>query len=104
MQEKTFSNKNMYILVSKDFRPNAIEQNRITVHTKKDIIDKIMLSMKTNFFLLKLPSNEIDSFSENYELSNIDIEKILDAEAAKFIKKPYNKNLDPILNNIIQVG
>ena len=49
MQEKTFSNKNMYILVSKDFRLNAIEQNRITVHTKKDIIDKIILSMKTNF-------------------------------------------------------
>lgn len=104
MQEKILNNKKVYILVSRDFRPNAMDQNRITVHTKKDIIDKIILSLKTNFFLLKMSSDEIDTLSENYELSNIDIEKILDAEAAKFIKKPYDKKFEHLLNNIIQVG
>lgn len=94
----------MYIVVAKDIRPDAVKQNRITVHSKKEVIDKIILSLKTGFYVLKVEKSNLDTILDNWNFDGLDIEMILNEEAAKFMKKKYNKKYEPLLDLIIQVG
>lgn len=104
-KNKDEQNKNfMYILVAKDLRSEAIKPNRTTVHSKKEVIDKITLSLKSNFYLLKVEKNNLDAFIDKWNFDNIDIDFILNSEAARFIKKKYDKSFEPLLESIIQVG
>ena len=92
-----------YTLISRDLRSESTNCNRVTIHTKKDIIEKILISVKTEYILLESNKEELDQLL-NLNLDNLDLNILLENETLKFLKKPYNKEFEQILSKVIQIG
>ena len=79
---------------------------RITTFKTKDELDRCLSNLGVPYYVYKLGVKlEKNEFVELLEaLRNIDVNMILEAEAAKFCKKKYNNELDCILDHVIQIG
>lgn len=101
----------MKILVSttsQNYRKDDLSNvSRITTFVKNDEeLERITMSLRVPFYVVNLKEKlERDRFmSFLNKLRTTEVKEVLDAEAAKFIKKKYNTDLDEILSLIIQIG
>lgn len=95
----------MQILVSSPVDGNA--QARVsTFFNKHKQLKSTKMSLDVPYYVynlnVKLESSDFYALID--ELKNIDVKMILDAEAARYCGKKYNKELDCILDHIIEVG
>lgn len=114
----------MYILVSnlteemkKDPRNHSNDfVSRITTFSKgREELDKVTGGLKNPFYVIKIKERMEPEAFQNFlnKLKRIDVSIVLDAEAAKFIKKKYTQqtkelieanDIQDILKLIQQVG
>ena len=91
-----------YTLISRDLRSESTNCNRVTVHTKKDIIEKILISVKTEYILLESNKEELDQLL-NLNLDNLDLNKDLTSEANIYLEK-FIKSMNDDLNTSVALA
>lgn len=95
----------MQILVSTPVDGNT--QARVsTFFNKNEQLERVKMSLKVPYYIYDLTEKlDRDTLNELLEkLKLIEVKIILEAEAAKFCKKKYDRSLDYILDHIIAVG
>lgn len=95
----------MQILVSTPVDGNT--QARVsTFFNKNEQLERVKLSLKVPYYIydlnVKLEREQLNDLLD--KLKSTEVKIILDAEAAKFCKKKYDKSLDEILDHVIAVG
>ena len=95
----------MQILVSTSVDGNT--QARVsTFFNKNDQLERVKMSLKVPYYIydlkVKLEKEQLQDLLE--ELKRTEVKIILEAEAAKFCKKKYDRSLDYILDHVIAVG
>ena len=95
----------MQILVTTPVDGNT--QARVsTFFNKNEQLERVKMSLKVPYYIYDLTEKlDRDTLNELLEkLKSIEVKIILEAEAAKFCKKKYDRSLDYILDHIIAVG
>lgn len=95
----------MQILVSTPVDGNT--QARVsTFFNKNEQLERVKMSLKVPYYIYDLTEKlDRDTLNELLEkLRTTEVKIILEAEAAKFCKKKYDRSLDYILDHIIAVG
>lgn len=95
----------MQILVSTPVDGNT--QARVsTFFNKNEQLERVKLSLKVPYYIydlnVKLEREQLNDLLD--KLKSTEVKIILEAEAAKFCKKKYDRSLDYILDHIIAVG
>ncbi len=95
----------MQILVSTPVDGNT--QARVsTFFNKNEQLERVKLSLKVPYYIydlnVKLEREQLNDLLD--KLKSTEVKIILDAEAAKFCKKEYDRSLDEILDHVIAVG
>ncbi len=95
----------MQILVSTPVDGNT--QARVsTFFNKNEQLERVKLSLKVPYYIydlnVKLEREQLNDLLD--KLKSTEVKIILDAEAAKFCKKKYDRSLDEILDHVIAVG
>lgn len=95
----------MQILVSTPVDGNT--QARVsTFFNKNEQLERVKMSLKVPYYIYDLTEKlDRDTLNELLEkLRTTEVKIILEAEAAKFCKKKYDRSLDYILDHVIAVG
>lgn len=95
----------MQILVSTPVDGNT--QARVsTFFNKNEQLERVKMSLKVPYYIYDLTEKlDRDTLNKLLEkLRTTEVKIILEAEAAKFCKKKYDRSLDYILDHIIAVG
>ena len=95
----------MQILVSTPVDGNT--QARVsTFFNKNEQLERVKMSLKVPYYIydlnVKLERDQLNDLLD--KLKSTEVKIILDAEAAKFCKKKYDRSLDEILDHVIAVG
>ena len=94
----------MQILVSTPVDGNT--QARVSTFFKNEQLERVKMSLKVPYYIYELNVKlDRDQLNELLgKLKSTEVKIILDAEAAKFCKKKYDKSLDEILDHVIAIG
>lgn len=103
--KRSRDNNTLFVLVAKDTRPDATRDLKVTVHSKKEVINSITMSLSGNYFVLKTTKEQLDDILTRWNFDyGFNLDEFLTAESLKYLKKSKSSRFDELLDLVIMVG
>lgn len=103
--KRSRDNNTLFVLVAKDTRPDTTKDLKVTVHSKKEVINSITMSLSGNYFVLKTTKEQLDDILTRWNFDyGFNLDEFLMAESLKYLKKSKSSRFDELLDLVIMVG